>query len=189
MNFVAALLLSYLPEGDAFGALVVLMQDRGLRRYYSHDMGLLQARGLRVWVRARASECLCVCTCVGLLQASGSRARGRAGAGLCAFATEWLRLVGARVHMRSASAHSRPGPPPPPPPRATPRTHPSLRSPPHTRVASPLPVQAHLWQLGRLMHPALCARLEAVGVLPSLYAASWLMTCFSSDFPASFSAR
>ncbi|GBF87851.1 hypothetical protein Rsub_00563 [Raphidocelis subcapitata] len=42
MNFVAALLLSYLPEPQAFGALVVLMEDRGLRRYYSPDMGLLQ---------------------------------------------------------------------------------------------------------------------------------------------------
>lgn len=42
MNFVAALLLTYLPEPEAFGALVVLMQDRGLRRYYSTDMALLQ---------------------------------------------------------------------------------------------------------------------------------------------------
>ena len=50
-------------------------------------------------------------------------------------------------------------------------------------------LQSHLWQLGRLMSPALCAHLERLGVLPSLYAASWLMTCFSADFPASFSAR
>ncbi|KIY93737.1 TBC1 domain family member 1 [Monoraphidium neglectum] len=90
MNFVGALLLSYLPEAEAFGALVVLMQDRGLRRYYSTDMALLQA---------------------------------------------------------------------------------------------------HFWQLGRLMPPQLCARLEGVGVTPSLYAASWLMTCYSADFPLSFSAR
>lgn len=47
MNFVAALLLTYLPEPDAFGALVVLMQDRGLRRYYSTDMALLQASARR----------------------------------------------------------------------------------------------------------------------------------------------
>jgi hypothetical protein len=44
MNFVAALLLSYLPEPDAFGALAVLMTDRGLRRYYSVDLSLLQVR-------------------------------------------------------------------------------------------------------------------------------------------------
>lgn len=49
--------------------------------------------------------------------------------------------------------------------------------------------QAHLWQLGRLMPPALCAHLESCGILPSLYAASWLMTCYSADFPTSFSAR
>ncbi|WIA38081.1 hypothetical protein OEZ86_001449 [Tetradesmus obliquus] len=42
MNFVAGLLLMYLPERHAFGGLVVLMQDRGLRRYYSTDMSLLQ---------------------------------------------------------------------------------------------------------------------------------------------------
>jgi hypothetical protein len=42
MNFVAGLLLMYLPEASAFGGLVVLMQDRGLRKYYSTDMSLLQ---------------------------------------------------------------------------------------------------------------------------------------------------
>jgi hypothetical protein len=52
MNFVGALLLSYLPEAEAFGALVVLMQDRGLRRYYSTDMALLQVgRGRQGAVR------------------------------------------------------------------------------------------------------------------------------------------
>jgi hypothetical protein len=50
-------------------------------------------------------------------------------------------------------------------------------------------LQLHLWQLGRLMPPALSAHLESVGALPSLYAASWLMTCFSADFPASVSQR
>jgi hypothetical protein len=48
MNFVAGLLLMYLPEASAFGGLVVLMQDRGLRKYYSTDMSLLQVRGLDV---------------------------------------------------------------------------------------------------------------------------------------------
>ena len=50
-------------------------------------------------------------------------------------------------------------------------------------------LQLHLWQLGRLMPPRLSAHLESIGALPSLYAASWLMTCFASDFPASVSQR
>ena len=50
-------------------------------------------------------------------------------------------------------------------------------------------LQTHLWQLGRLMPQRLCAHLEGLGVLPLLYGASWLMTCFSADFPESFSAR
>lgn len=52
-----------------------------------------------------------------------------------------------------------------------------------------LGLQTHLWQLGRLMPTRLCSHLESIGVLPLLYGASWLMTCFSADFPASFSAR
>lgn len=39
------------------------------------------------------------------------------------------------------------------------------------------------------MPASLRDHLESCGVLPVLYAASWLMTCFSSDFPTSFSAR
>ncbi|GBF88434.1 hypothetical protein Rsub_01146 [Raphidocelis subcapitata] len=39
------------------------------------------------------------------------------------------------------------------------------------------------------MPPRLRAHLESVGVAPSLYAASWLMTTFSAEYPASFSAR
>jgi hypothetical protein len=50
-------------------------------------------------------------------------------------------------------------------------------------------LQLHLWQLGRLLPPALSAHLERLGCLPSLYAASWLMTCFSADFPSSVSQR
>jgi hypothetical protein len=49
MNFVAGLLLMYVPERHAFGGLVVLMQDRGLRKYYSTDMSLIQVRGLLVY--------------------------------------------------------------------------------------------------------------------------------------------
>lgn len=49
--------------------------------------------------------------------------------------------------------------------------------------------QVQLWQLGRLMPGSLRRHLEACGVLPVLFGASWLMTAFSSDFPASFSAR
>jgi hypothetical protein len=52
-----------------------------------------------------------------------------------------------------------------------------------------LMLQTHLWQLGRLVPTRLCNHLESIGVLPLLYGASWLMTCFSADFPASFSAR
>lgn len=35
----------------------------------------------------------------------------------------------------------------------------------------------------------LAAHLEAHAVLPVLYASSWLLTCFASDFPLSFAAR
>ena len=38
MSFVAGLLLMYLPEPEAYGALALLMRDRGLRKYYSTDM-------------------------------------------------------------------------------------------------------------------------------------------------------
>ncbi|KAK9907622.1 hypothetical protein WJX75_007138 [Coccomyxa subellipsoidea] len=45
MNFLAALLLIWLPrEADAFGALVLIMKDRGLRELYKTDMIMLQAR-------------------------------------------------------------------------------------------------------------------------------------------------
>lgn len=45
MNFLAGLLLTYIPEeADAFGALVVLMHGRGLRALYLPDMSLLQVR-------------------------------------------------------------------------------------------------------------------------------------------------
>lgn len=45
MNFLAGLLLVYLPrEDDAYGALVLLMQQRGLRELYTTDMSLLQVR-------------------------------------------------------------------------------------------------------------------------------------------------
>ena len=43
MNFLAALLLIWLPrEADAFGALVLIMKDRGLRELYKTDMTMLQ---------------------------------------------------------------------------------------------------------------------------------------------------
>jgi hypothetical protein len=45
MNFLAGVLLMYLPsEADAYGALVVLMQQRGLRELYKTDLAWLQAR-------------------------------------------------------------------------------------------------------------------------------------------------
>lgn len=44
MNFVAGAVLLYLAPGesDAFAAMVVLMQERGLRGHYTHDMRMLQ---------------------------------------------------------------------------------------------------------------------------------------------------
>ncbi|KAL6752645.1 rab-GTPase-TBC domain-containing protein [Haematococcus lacustris] len=50
-------------------------------------------------------------------------------------------------------------------------------------------LQVQLWQLGQLMPPRLARHLEAYGVMPVMFAASWLMTCFSSDFNTDFSAR
>ena len=43
MNFLAALMLTWLPrEAEAFGALVLVMEDRGLRELYKSDMQMLQ---------------------------------------------------------------------------------------------------------------------------------------------------
>lgn len=50
-------------------------------------------------------------------------------------------------------------------------------------------LQVQLWQLGRLISHKLAMHMESCGVLPVLYGASWLMTCFSADFPTSFSSR
>ncbi|KAK9839167.1 hypothetical protein WJX74_010845 [Apatococcus lobatus] len=45
MNFLAGLLLCWLPSpADAFGALVVVMQERGLRELYKRDLAMLQVR-------------------------------------------------------------------------------------------------------------------------------------------------
>jgi hypothetical protein len=46
MNFLAGLFLAYLDEAQAFGALVLVMQDRGLRALYlpNDGMALLQVR-------------------------------------------------------------------------------------------------------------------------------------------------
>lgn len=49
--------------------------------------------------------------------------------------------------------------------------------------------QVRLWQVGRLLPPRISHHLEAHGALPVLYASSWLLTCFSADFPLSFAAR
>lgn len=51
------------------------------------------------------------------------------------------------------------------------------------------PPQVRLWQMGRLLPPRLAAHLEAHSVLPVLYASSWFLTCFASDFPLPFAAR
>ena len=43
MNFLAGLLLTYMPnEACAFGGLVVLMQERKLRELYKTDLAQLQ---------------------------------------------------------------------------------------------------------------------------------------------------
>ena len=43
MNFLAALLLVWLPREDAaYGALTVLMRARGLRSLYAADLAMLQ---------------------------------------------------------------------------------------------------------------------------------------------------
>ena len=50
-------------------------------------------------------------------------------------------------------------------------------------------LQIRLWQLSKLLPPALAAHLEAAAALPVLYASSWLLTCFAADFPLHFAAR
>jgi hypothetical protein len=50
-------------------------------------------------------------------------------------------------------------------------------------------LQVQLWQLSKLINPALNSHLESLGVVPMLYAASWLMTVYSADFPIPFAAR
>lgn len=63
MNFVAGLLLMYLPERHAFGGLVVLMQDRGLRKYYSTDMSLIQVRSRNNGLICLSALVLCWLRC------------------------------------------------------------------------------------------------------------------------------
>ena len=54
MNFLAGLLLCWLPSpADAFGALVVVMQERGLRELYKRDLAMLQ-----VCCNASCMQCL-----------------------------------------------------------------------------------------------------------------------------------
>ncbi len=50
-------------------------------------------------------------------------------------------------------------------------------------------LQARLFQLGKLIDEELAGHLETHMVLPVLYASSWQMTCFASEFPLKFSAR
>lgn len=51
------------------------------------------------------------------------------------------------------------------------------------------PHQARLWHISKLMPPVLAVHMEAHATLPVLYASSWLMTCFASDFPIPFASR
>jgi hypothetical protein len=50
-------------------------------------------------------------------------------------------------------------------------------------------LQARLWQLSKLIPEDLEAHLERHMVLPVLYASSWFLTCFASEFPIKFAAR
>lgn len=50
-------------------------------------------------------------------------------------------------------------------------------------------LQARLWQLSMLVPRDVRQHLEAHLVLPVLYASSWLLTCFASEFPIKFAAR
>eukprot|EP00890_Picochlorum_soloecismus_P005899 jgi/Picsp_1/630/NSC_00626-R1_tbc1 domain family member 4 len=50
-------------------------------------------------------------------------------------------------------------------------------------------LQARLWQLSRLIPKDLEAHMEENMILPVLYASSWLLTCFASEFPIKFAAR
>ncbi|KAK9820411.1 hypothetical protein WJX72_010036 [[Myrmecia] bisecta] len=50
-------------------------------------------------------------------------------------------------------------------------------------------LQVRLWQIGKLMPPQLAHHMEMHGALPVLYASSWLLTAFASDFPLSFASR
>ena len=49
--------------------------------------------------------------------------------------------------------------------------------------------QARLWQVGQLMPVRLRRHMEGLGALPVLYASSWLLTSYASDFPLFFAAR
>ena len=67
MNFLAALLLTWLPAPSAaFGGLVVLMHARGLRDLYKSDLKSLQARkacGYWAWaLRCSLIDCYCAGT-------------------------------------------------------------------------------------------------------------------------------
>lgn len=161
MNFVAGLLLMYLPERHAFGGLVVLMQDRGLRKYYSVDMSLLQVSYSSIVIQQlRWPSILSFTGAISLSQDRHDQ--------------HFLQLPSLRARCCDSVLYTNADP---------------IISMLLLRTFNTFAWQTHLWQLGRLMPQRLCAHLEACGVLPLLYGASWLMTCFSADFPASFSAR
>jgi hypothetical protein len=150
MNFLAALLLMYLPrEEDAFGALVMLMFEQGLRVLYSRSMVQLQ---VGPWPGKQPT--------LGSLRARTS--------------WWWPALPapkrGCLLRMHACAACG------------------SAATPPAPQPSSAWP-QVQLWLLSQLMPADLGQHLEECCVPPVLYAASWLMTCFSADFPISFSAR
>lgn len=91
MNFLAGLLLMYLDdEAAAFSCLVMLMEDRGLRKFYGVDMALLQV-GRQLYIAlhymvgklSRDELCAAEHTAMALLQVRGRGAwfRGWLGNG------------------------------------------------------------------------------------------------------------
>lgn len=67
MNFLVGLLIFYLPrEDDAFGALVFLMHERGLRDLYTTNMKLLEV------ILSVIDHCLFECVFLGSFVAAKS---------------------------------------------------------------------------------------------------------------------
>ena len=121
MNFLAGLLLTYLPrEAEAYCALSLLMRQRGLREMYLPDMSLLQ---IRLWQLSKllpprlAAHLEAHAVLPVLYVRQPARLRGWLG---CASRHESAmralrRGATPREHGKSALPRPPPCPPPPPP--------------------------------------------------------------------------